>query len=226
METIDTYTATRQETYRSLSSILRKSMAAGTKDLCLDLLVPMFVGSSGDAGKMDGALPILCVLYNWERSDAFMLVTLTCSSTCFPVLQVALAPPPPQPGLPSSLTLLSLSSLSDCNSTRSLLRSDSEELLSCRPASSSAAAAARAQAPPSSVSQPPPAFQPRLNPLVNTHLESFKRNPRQSLTPTHLPSAATSAARCLRRTPSDGAIKKNLQPLPEKSPWESTGTRR
>uniref|UniRef100_A0A673KVX9 mitogen-activated protein kinase kinase kinase n=1 Tax=Sinocyclocheilus rhinocerous TaxID=307959 RepID=A0A673KVX9_9TELE len=38
--------------------------------------------------------------------------------------------PPP---LPMSLTLLSLSSVSDCNSTRSLLRSDSEELLVLRP---------------------------------------------------------------------------------------------
>ncbi|CAL8288546.1 unnamed protein product [Gadus morhua 'NCC'] len=132
-----------------------------------------------------------------------------------PAAVVAVVPPPPQPGLPSSLTLLSLSSVSDCNSTRSLLHADSEELLACRPAKASACA--RAQAPP-----PPPAFQPRLNPLVNTHLESFKRNPRQSLTPTHLPSAP-SAVRCLRRTPSDGAIKKNLQPLPERGPWDAPG---
>ncbi|CAL8274184.1 unnamed protein product [Merluccius merluccius] len=142
-------------------------------------------------------------------------------------------PAAPKSGLPSSLTLLSLSSVSDCNSTRSLLRSDSEELLSGRPpaaasaSSSSSSAAARAQAPPPAASQPQPApaFQPRLNPLVNTHLESFKLNPRQSLTPTHLPSAP-SAARSLRRTPSDGAIKKNLQPLPEKSPWEPAGVLR
>uniref|UniRef100_A0A4W4DP89 Mitogen-activated protein kinase kinase kinase n=1 Tax=Electrophorus electricus TaxID=8005 RepID=A0A4W4DP89_ELEEL len=96
-----------------------------------------------------------------------------------------LRPPP----LPSSLTLLSLSSVSDCNSTRSLLRSDSEELLVLRP-------------PP-----PPPPLEPPVNPLVNTHLESFKRNPRQSLTPTHVPSAP-STTRTLHRTPSDGAIKK------------------
>ncbi|XP_015206748.1 mitogen-activated protein kinase kinase kinase 9 [Lepisosteus oculatus] len=93
---------------------------------------------------------------------------------------------------PSSLTLLSLSSISDCNSTRSLLRSDSEELL---------------------VYRPPPA----PNPLVNTHLESFKRHPRQSLTPTHVP-AAPSTNHSLRRTPSDGAIKRgcpqsSIQPL-------------
>lgn len=110
--------------------------------------------------------------------------------------------------LPSSYTLLSLSSASDCNSTSSLLRSDSEELLLCRSAASGAA-------------QPPP------NPLVNTHLESFKRNPRQSLTPTHVP-AAPSASRFLRRTPSDGAIKKSclpgtLEPLPEKAALENTG---
>ncbi|XP_061098605.1 mitogen-activated protein kinase kinase kinase 9 [Conger conger] len=114
---------------------------------------------------------------------------------------------PPAP-LPPSLTLLSLSSVSDCNSTRSLLRSDSEELLVYRPAS------------------PPPRTPPRtppfpLNPLVNTHLESFKRHPRQSLTPTHIPFAPSTASRCLHRTPSDGAIKRgcplnNLHPLPVK----------
>uniref|UniRef100_A0A672JIX1 Mitogen-activated protein kinase kinase kinase n=1 Tax=Salarias fasciatus TaxID=181472 RepID=A0A672JIX1_SALFA len=116
---------------------------------------------------------------------------------------------PQPPPLPSSYTLLSLSSVSDCNSTRSLLRSDSEELLVCRPAT-----------PPA---KPPPA---PVNPLVNTYLESFKRNPRQSLTPTHVPSAPASS-RSLRRTPSDGAIKKScppsLEPLPEKAPLENIG---
>ncbi|CAN9501972.1 unnamed protein product [Ophioblennius macclurei] len=127
-----------------------------------------------------------------------------------------LKPPPaplPERGLPSSYTLLSLSSVSDCNSTRSLLRSDSEELLVCRPATPPTAAAANNHAPPAPV-----------NPLVNTHLESFKRNPRQSLTPTHVPSAPSSS-RSLRRTPSDGAIKKScppsLEPLPEKTPLEN-----
>ncbi|KAM6969181.1 mitogen-activated protein kinase kinase kinase 9 [Tautogolabrus adspersus] len=114
------------------------------------------------------------------------------------------APSLPERGLPSSYTLLSLSSVSDCNSTRSLLRSDSEELVVSRPASTPAQ---------------PPVSQRLVNPLVNTHLESFKRNPRQSLTPTHVPSAPSSS-RSLRRTPSDGAIKKsclpnNLEPLPE-----------
>lgn len=115
----------------------------------------------------------------------------------------------PERGLPSSYTLLSLSSASDCNSTRSLLRSDSEELLVCRPVPQHEA------------------VQTPVNPLVNTHLESFKRNPRQSLTPTHVPSAPSSS-RGLRRTPSDGAIKKsclptNLEPLPEKAALENAG---
>lgn len=128
----------------------------------------------------------------------------------------------PERGLPSSYTLMSLSSVSDCNSTRSLLRTDSEELFVCRPAS-----------PP--LTQPPlklqhpqqQIVQAPINPLVNTHLESFKRNPRQSLTPTHVP-CAPSTLRSLRRTPSDGAIKKscplsNLEPLPEKTALQNTG---
>lgn len=127
-------------------------------------------------------------------------------------------PSPPERGLPSSHTLLSLSSLSDCNSTRSLLRSDSEELLVRRATSPHTKPSLHTQ---HQVVQTP------VNPLVNTHLESFKRNPHQSLTPTHLPSAPTST-RSLRRTPSDGAIKKsclpnNLEPLPEKSALENTG---
>uniref|UniRef100_A0A8C7ZB20 Mediator of RNA polymerase II transcription subunit 6 n=1 Tax=Oryzias sinensis TaxID=183150 RepID=A0A8C7ZB20_9TELE len=100
--------------------------------------------------------------------------------------------------------------MSDCNSTRSLLRADSEELLVCRPAS------------------PPPHLKevPAVNPLVNTHIESFKRNPRQSLTPTHV-HYTPSSSRILRRTPSDGAIKKSgpsncLEPLPEKSALENS----
>ncbi|XP_035240538.1 LOW QUALITY PROTEIN: mitogen-activated protein kinase kinase kinase 9 [Anguilla anguilla] len=126
--------------------------------------------------------------------------------------------PPPERAFPSSLTLLSLSSVSDCNSTRSLLRSDSEELLVYRPASPPPPPPPQPQPPP----QPPPQTPPLpLNPLVNTHLESFKRHPRQSLTPTHIPSAPSTAPRHLHRTPSDGAIKRgcpqiNLHPLPIK----------
>ncbi|XP_068607734.1 mitogen-activated protein kinase kinase kinase 9 [Brachionichthys hirsutus] len=119
------------------------------------------------------------------------------------------APSLPERGVPTSDTLLSLSSVSDCNSTKSLLRSDSEEPLGCRPA------------------LPAPPVRSPVNPLVNTHLESFKRNPRQSLTPTHVP-AAQSCLRSLRRTPSDGAIKRscppnNLEPLPERTVLESPG---
>ncbi|KAL6488126.1 hypothetical protein MHYP_G00047520 [Metynnis hypsauchen] len=114
-----------------------------------------------------------------------------------------LRPPP----LPPSLTLLSLSSVSDCNSTRSLLRSDSEELLVLRPPSPPPLMPRPLSPPALPLLRPPAPNPPPPNPLVNTHLESFKRNPRQSLTPTHVP-AAPSATRRLHRTPSDGAIKK------------------
>ncbi|KAK6306873.1 hypothetical protein J4Q44_G00220210 [Coregonus suidteri] len=131
---------------------------------------------------------------------------------------------------PSSLTLLSLSSVSDCNSMRSLLRSDSEELLVYRPASPRAPVQpVQPQLQPQTLVHPEP--QPQhapLNPLVNTHLESFKRHPRQSLTPTHLPSAPSSS-RCLHRTPSDGAIKTRCPPnyihpfpLPVRATLETT----
>ncbi|XP_060939148.1 mitogen-activated protein kinase kinase kinase 9 [Limanda limanda] len=128
------------------------------------------------------------------------------------------APSLPERGLPSSYTLLSLSSVSDCNSTRSLLRCDSEEVLVGRPAS---------PPPQPSFILQHPAIRNPVNPLVNTHLESFKRNPRQSLTPTHVP-CPPAASRSLRRTPSDGAIKKsclpnNLEPLPERSALQNTG---
>ncbi|XP_062325337.1 mitogen-activated protein kinase kinase kinase 9 isoform X1 [Osmerus eperlanus] len=129
------------------------------------------------------------------------------------------AAPLPERGLPSSLTLLSLSSMSDCNSTRSLLRADSEELLVYRPASPQTLV----QPIPQPQAQPQPA---PINPLVNTHIESFKCHPRQSLTPTHIPSAP-SFSRCLHRTPSDGAIKKgcpppHLAPLPVRVTLDNT----
>ncbi|XP_055001243.1 mitogen-activated protein kinase kinase kinase 10 [Sorex araneus] len=99
--------------------------------------------------------------------------------------------PPPAPGLAPSATLVSLSSVSDCNSTRSLLRSDSDE------------AAPAAPSPPPSPCEPEP--PPSANPLVDLELESFKKDPRQSLTPTHVP-AARATSRGHRRTPSDGAL--------------------
>ncbi|XP_066560129.1 mitogen-activated protein kinase kinase kinase 10 [Amia ocellicauda] len=82
-----------------------------------------------------------------------------------------------------SVTLLSLSSLSDCNSTKSLLPSDPED---------------------------PPAAPPALNPLLDLRAESFKRDPNQSLTPTHV-SATMAVNRGHRRTPSDGAIRPRAQ---------------
>ncbi|KAJ8405865.1 hypothetical protein AAFF_G00313020 [Aldrovandia affinis] len=53
---------------------------------------------------------------------------------------------------------------------------------------------------------------PTLNPLVDLRAESFKREPNQSLTPTHV-SAALALNRCHRRTPSDGAIRPRAQTM-------------
>lgn len=96
-----------------------------------------------------------------------------------------------------SVTLLSLSSLSDCNSTKSLLPSDPDEY---------------PQTPLTGVKTPvaPPA--PALNPLLDLRAESFKKEPNQSLTPTHV-SAAMALNRGHRRTPSDGAIRPRAQTL-------------
>ncbi|KAM7340036.1 mitogen-activated protein kinase kinase kinase 10 isoform X1 [Alexandromys fortis] len=98
-------------------------------------------------------------------------------------------------GLAPSATLVSLSSVSDCNSTRSLLRSDSDE------------AAPTVPSPPPS----PLVSSPSTNPLVDVELESFKKDPRQSLTPTHV-TAAHAVNRGHRRTPSDGALRQR-EPL-------------
>ncbi|XP_061538395.1 mitogen-activated protein kinase kinase kinase 10 [Phycodurus eques] len=92
-----------------------------------------------------------------------------------------------------SVTLLSLSSLSDCNSTRSLLPSDPDDY---------PLTPARTQAPPPAGSS--------LNPLLDLRTESFKKEPNQSLTPTHV-SAVMAVNRGHRRTPSDGAIRPRAQ---------------
>uniref|UniRef100_A0A4W4GAN0 mitogen-activated protein kinase kinase kinase n=1 Tax=Electrophorus electricus TaxID=8005 RepID=A0A4W4GAN0_ELEEL len=92
-----------------------------------------------------------------------------------------------------SVTLLSLSSLSDCNSTKSLLPCDPDE---------------PPRTPPAPLRQPSPA--PSHNPLLDLRAESFKREPNQSLTPTHV-SAAMAVNRGHRRTPSDGAIRPRAQ---------------
>uniref|UniRef100_A0A8C2UMS3 Mitogen-activated protein kinase kinase kinase n=1 Tax=Chinchilla lanigera TaxID=34839 RepID=A0A8C2UMS3_CHILA len=109
----------------------------------------------------------------------------------------------PGPGLAPSATLVSLSSVSDCNSTRSLLRSDSDE----------AGPAAPSPPSPSPSPLPSPSASPGTNPLVDLELESFKKDPRQSLTPTHV-TAARAVSRGHRRTPSDGALGQRGPPEP------------
>lgn len=96
-----------------------------------------------------------------------------------------------------SVTLLSLSSLSDCNSTKSLLPSDPDDY---------------PQTPLTGVKTPAAPPAPALNPLLDLRAESFKKEPNQSLTPTHV-SAAMAMNRGHRRTPSDGAIRPRAQTL-------------
>ncbi|XP_020644155.3 mitogen-activated protein kinase kinase kinase 9 isoform X2 [Pogona vitticeps] len=97
-------------------------------------------------------------------------------------------------GEPSnSLTLLSLSSISECNSTRSLLHSDSDEIVVY-------------EMPVSPVTVKAP-LQVVSNPLVNIHIERFKQDPNQSLTPTHVTVSSEVQQRRHRRTPSEGTIK-------------------
>lgn len=95
-----------------------------------------------------------------------------------------------------SVTLLSLSSLSDCNSTKSLIPSDPDEY----------------PLTPVTGGKTPAGSTPALNPLLDLRAESFKKEPNQSLTPTHV-SAAMALNRGHRRTPSDGAIRPRAQTL-------------
>ncbi|CAL8361993.1 unnamed protein product [Merluccius merluccius] len=99
-----------------------------------------------------------------------------------------------------SVTLLSLSSLSDCNSTKSLLPSDPDDY----PVTPVGAGGGVR------LFLPPPT--PALNPLLDLRAESFKKEPNQSLTPTHV-SATMALNRGHRRTPSDGAIRPRAQTL-------------
>ncbi|XP_072107123.1 LOW QUALITY PROTEIN: mitogen-activated protein kinase kinase kinase 9 [Mobula birostris] len=110
--------------------------------------------------------------------------------------------------IPSSLTLLSLSSISECNSTRSLLRSDSDELVVY-------------EMPTTPSSMDDNSVFITHHPLVDITIERFKRDPKQSLTPTHVTTNSTTAHRGHRRTPSDGAIKQIPQTL---NSTTSTGT--
>uniref|UniRef100_A0A667XUB5 mitogen-activated protein kinase kinase kinase n=1 Tax=Myripristis murdjan TaxID=586833 RepID=A0A667XUB5_9TELE len=73
-----------------------------------------------------------------------------------------------------SVTLLSLSSLSDCNSTKSLLPSDPDDFPST---------------PMAGIKIPVATPAPSLNPLLDLRAESFKKEPNQSLTPTHVSAA-------------------------------------
>ncbi|XP_060684928.1 mitogen-activated protein kinase kinase kinase 9 [Hemiscyllium ocellatum] len=94
----------------------------------------------------------------------------------------------------SSLTLLSLSSISECNSTRSLLRSDSDEMVVYEMPTT-----------PSLINESSKFIT--NHPLVDITIERFKRDPKQSLTPTHVTKTTTTVHWGHRRTPSDGAIK-------------------
>ncbi|XP_025029208.1 mitogen-activated protein kinase kinase kinase 10 [Python bivittatus] len=91
----------------------------------------------------------------------------------------------PSSGPPSTVTLLSLS---DCNSTKSLLPSDPEEAPDEQPSPPESSASILLR-----------------NPLVDVTVESFKKDPHRPLTPTHL-SATQAISRAHRRTPSEGAI--------------------
>ncbi|OBS64563.1 hypothetical protein A6R68_06898 [Neotoma lepida] len=103
----------------------------------------------------------------------------------------------------ASLTLLSLSSISECNSTRSLLRSDSDEIVVYEM--------------PVSPVEAPPLTSCTHNPLVNVRVERFKRDPNQSLTPTHVTLTAPTQPSGHRRTPSDGALKPTGAPSAQAS---------
>ncbi|XP_073454593.1 mitogen-activated protein kinase kinase kinase 10 isoform X1 [Aquarana catesbeiana] len=116
---------------------------------------------------------------------------------------------------PSSVTLISLSSISDCNSTRSLIRSDSDDT-----------GLANDSVPCEQLADEDPSREqaaPGRNPLVDYKLESFKRDPRQSLTPTHVTAARANATatRGHRRTPSDGAIRQ-VTPGHRRSPSDGS----
>ncbi|KAM6428485.1 mitogen-activated protein kinase kinase kinase 10 isoform 2-T2 [Liasis olivaceus] len=146
-------------------------------------------------------LPLAAEVPKWasaslhrRRRRRSELVLLGCASILASIaLGVELAElagdgsrPHPSSGPPSTVTLLSLS---DCNSTKSLLPSDPEE-----------APADEQPSPPES-----PASIPLRNPLVDVTMESFKKDPCRPLTPTHV-SATQAISQAHRRTPSEGAI--------------------
>ncbi|XP_067831039.1 mitogen-activated protein kinase kinase kinase 10 [Heptranchias perlo] len=105
----------------------------------------------------------------------------------------------------SSVTLLSLSSISDCTSTRSLLQSDSDE--------------------PNGYEMPGVAESlpgaSTVNPLVDLTVESFKKDPKQSLTPTHV-TMASAVKRGHRRIPSDSAIRQTQTQTHRRTPSDGS----
>uniref|UniRef100_UPI00398E7041 mitogen-activated protein kinase kinase kinase 10 n=1 Tax=Pristiophorus japonicus TaxID=55135 RepID=UPI00398E7041 len=108
----------------------------------------------------------------------------------------------------AALTPTSLSSASDCSSVRSLLRPDGDD-----PAEGLGEAHSLPGTPP----QPP-----THNPLVDLAVESFKKDPRQSLTPTHV-SATSAVKRGHRRIPSDSAIRQQTPtPTHRRTPSDSS----
>lgn len=116
---------------------------------------------------------------------------------------------------PSSVTLISLSSISDCNSTKSLIRSDSDDT-----------GLANDNVPCGQFPDDEPSIEQAAsgrNPLVDYKVESFKRDPRQSLTPTHVTAtrANATATKGHRRTPSDGAIRQ-VTPGHRRSPSDGS----
>ncbi|KAG8448752.1 hypothetical protein GDO86_015715 [Hymenochirus boettgeri] len=104
----------------------------------------------------------------------------------------------------SSVTLISLSSISDCNSIKSLIPSDSDDMGLDHDHICSGRGVADEKGQQAKLSS---------NPLVDYKVESFKRDPRQSLTPTHITAGRNGSTdtRGHRRTPSDGAIRQVTQ---------------
>uniref|UniRef100_A0A4W3JQA6 Mitogen-activated protein kinase kinase kinase n=1 Tax=Callorhinchus milii TaxID=7868 RepID=A0A4W3JQA6_CALMI len=77
----------------------------------------------------------------------------------------------------TSLTLISLSSISECNSTRSLLRSDSEEMVVYEIAATPNSVEEQEQVEEKRVEEKPRFM---TNPLVDITIESFKRDPKRT----------------------------------------------
>ncbi|XP_012415306.2 mitogen-activated protein kinase kinase kinase 10 [Trichechus manatus latirostris] len=178
------------------SSTLQKERVGGEERLkALGEGSKQWSSSAPNLGKSPKHTPIAPGFASLNEMEEFAEADGSSSVSPSPYTTPCYLSVPLGPGLAPSATLVSLSSVSDCNSTRSLLRSDSDE------------AAPGAPSPPPSppAPTPTPTPSPNTNPLVDLELESFKKDPRQSLTPTHV-TAARAVSRGHRRTPSDGAL--------------------